>query len=79
MLDNRANMGRKYKYKHCPHCPAGRNIGVVESNQHWMECVAYIPLRDGMDPELNLQDRIKYLRRVQIFRADMDKHIIYTS
>ena len=64
MLDNRANMGKHYKYKKCPHCPAGREDQVVESSQHWMTCQAYVELRRGLDPETNLSDRIKYIRSV---------------
>ena len=29
MLNNRANMGKKYAEKNCVHCPAGRGKGVV--------------------------------------------------
>ena len=47
MPNNRANMGRSYSSKICPHCPAGRQEEVVESNQHWMECSAYEALRMG--------------------------------
>ena len=75
MLDNRANMGKRYKFKHCPHCPAGREEGVVESSQHWMQCEAYKELRRGLDPEASLSDRIKYLRSVQILRIELEKHV----
>ena len=75
MLDNRANMGKRYKFKHCPHCPAGREEGVVESSQHWMQCEAYKELRRGLDPETSLPDRIKYLRNVQTLRIELEKHV----
>ena len=52
MLDNRANMGKRYKYKHCPHCPAGRQNGDVETSQHWFVCEAYEKFRRGVDPEM---------------------------
>ena len=76
MLDNRANMGKRYKYKHCPHCPAGREDKVVESSEHWMTCEAYVELRRGLDPEANLSDRIKYIRSVQILRIELEKHVM---
>ena len=75
MLDNRANMGKRYKYKHCPHCPAGREELVVESSQHWMECEAYQELRRGLDPEGSVSDRLKYLRSVQFLRAELEKYV----
>ena len=74
MLDNRANMGKRYKYKKCPHCPAGREDKVVESSEHWMTCQAYVELRRGLDPETNLSDRIKYIRSVQILRIELEKY-----
>ena len=75
MLNNRANMGKRYSFKNCPHCPAGRQEGVLENNQHWMECSAYEDLRRGMDPELVLKDRVTYLRRVQMLRDEMEKTV----
>ena len=32
MLDNRANMGRRYSGKTCPHCEDGREDGAIESS-----------------------------------------------
>ena len=75
MLDNRANMGKRCKFKNCPHCPAGRDEGVVESSQHWKQCEAYKELRRGLDPEASLSDRIKYLTSVQILRIELEKHV----
>ena len=72
MLNNRANMGIKYSCKNCPHCPAGRQEGKVESNQHWMECSAYEALSKGLNPELVLEDR---LRRVPMLTKEMEKDL----
>ena len=73
MLDNRANMGKKYPGKACPYCPAGRQQGVIETSLHWFVCEAFLPLRQGADPELVLEDRVKFLRRVQILRPELEK------
>ena len=75
MLDNRANMGKKYSEKNCVHCTAGILEGVVETSQHWFECSVYEPLRRGLDPELVLEDRVKFILRVQKLRAELEKNI----
>ena len=75
MLDNRANMGRKYTSKACPHCPAGQLEGVEESSRHWLDCQAYAELRRGLDPECVLEDRVLYLRRVQALRIELEKNV----
>ena len=51
MLDNRANMGRRYSGKACPQCPAGQLEGVEESSRHWLDCQACAELRRGLDPK----------------------------
>ena len=66
-----ANMGRKCSGKACPHCPAGRQEGVEESSQHWLECQAYLELRRGLDPEGLLEDRALHLRSVQTLRTKL--------
>ena len=76
MLDNRANMGKKYRSKACPHCTAGQLEKVEEFSQHWLECQAYVELRRGLDPENSLEDRVLYLRRVQILRTELVKNLI---
>ena len=48
----------------CPHCPEGRSVGVPESPAHWLECSSYRDLRQGVDPELVLKDRCKFIRKV---------------
>ena len=45
MLDNRANMGRRYSGKTCPHCEDGREDGAIESSRHWLTCEPYSELR----------------------------------
>ena len=72
-------MGKKYKTKACPHCPAGQLEGVEESSQHWLDCQAYLELRRGLDPETNLEDRVLYLRRVQILRTELEKNVISSN
>ena len=68
MLDNRGCMGKRYRSKACPHCPAGRVEGQEETSAHWLSCQAYEGLRIGLDPEGQLEDRVKYIRRVQEMR-----------
>ena len=68
-------MGNKYPSKACPHCPAGRQQGEVETSHHWFLCEAYSEFRRGVDPEMNLQDRVVYLRRVQLLRAELEKNL----
>ena len=75
MLDNRGCMGKKYTSKACPHCREGRQDGVEETSLHWMTCHAYKELRHGMDPELVLEDRLIYIRRVQDLRKELEKSI----
>ena len=76
MLGNTVNMGKKYKNKECPHCIPGREQGVEESSQHWLDCEAYSELRRGLDPQTILKDRVLYLRRVQLLRIELEKTVI---
>ena len=74
MLDCRAWMPAKYGgMRACPHCPEGRETGEEESGVHWLTCQAYSRVRQGLDPELNLEDRILFLRRVQLIRTELEK------
>ena len=68
-------MGKKYKEKNCMHCSAGKIEGVIETSQHWFECEAYSTLRIGLDPELVLEDRVKFLLRVQQLRKLIEKNL----
>ena len=67
MMDTRCNMKGKYekgKYQ-CPHCTEGS----LETSGHLLVCPAYADLREGLDPELRLEDRASYLRKVVIRRT----------
>ena len=76
MLDNRANMGRHYTGKTCPHCEDRREEGAIETSRHWLSCTAYSDLRRGLDPEDDIQDRVVFLRRVQIHRMTLEKDLV---
>ena len=75
MLDNRGCMSKKYSSKACPHCEEGRQEGVEETSLHWLSCQAYRELRHGIDPELVIEDRLIYLRRVQELRKVLKSNI----
>ena len=67
MIDTRCNMKGKYKKDQyqCPHCWAGNQPGgSLESSDHLMVCSAYADLREGLNPELVIEDRSTYLRKV---------------
>ena len=76
MLDNRANMDRRYSGKTCPHCEDGREDGVIESSHHWLSCEAYAELRAGLDPENNVDHIVVFFRRVQLHRLQLEKDLI---
>ena len=48
----------------CPHCREGREQGTEKSPAHWLECEAYKDLRVGLDPEIVIENRAKYLGKV---------------
>ena len=74
MLDCRAWMPAKYGgEKACPYCRAGKEDGEEESGIHWMTCDAFSQIRQGLDPELVDTDRWRFLRKVQIVRAELEK------
>ena len=74
MIDCRAWMPAKYGgEKACTHCRAGREAGEEESGVHWLTCDAYSQLRQGLDPELVDTDRLCFLRKVQLVRAELEK------
>ena len=74
MLDCRAWMPARYGgMKACPHCPEGREAGEEESGLHWLTCQAYARVRQGLDPEYNIEDRIVFIRRVQLIRTELEK------
>ena len=63
--------------KTCPHCEDGREDGAIESSRHWLTCTAYSELRAGLDPELNVDHRIVFLRKFQLNRIQLEKELIY--
>ena len=74
MLDCRAWMPGKYGgLKACPHCPEGRDAGEEESGVHWLTCPAYTRFRQGLDPEAVFEDRMSFLRMVQLVRLELEK------
>ena len=64
MIDTRTMMKGKYekdKYN-CPHCREGREEGVLETPSLLLsDCSAYSDLRDGVNPEIMLEDRAVFL------------------
>ena len=68
MIDTRMNMKGKYQKDNneCPHCfegslPVG---GSLETSEHLLSCSMYADLRDGINPELVMEERVTYLRKV---------------
>jgi hypothetical protein len=78
MIDTRCTMKGKYpkdKYS-CPHCVEGREQGVLETPAHLLEnCSAYSDLRVGLNPELVLEDRAKFLRTAIARRIKLEDKI----
>ena len=73
MLDTRCNMKGKYekdKYQ-CPHCVEGS----LETSGHLLVCPDYADLREGLDPELRLEDRAFYLRVVVLRTTRLEQHL----
>ena len=60
----------KDKY-HCPHCAAGS----IKTSGQLLLCPAYADLREGLDPELRLEDRAYYLRKVVLRRTLLEQHL----
>ena len=78
MLDTRTTMKGRYekdKYS-CPHCREGREEGVLETPSHLLsECSAYSDPRDGVYPELVLEDRADFLYRAVARRKELEKKL----
>ena len=78
MLDTRTTMKGRYekdKYS-CPHCREGREEGVLETPSHLLsECSAYSDPRDGVNPELVLEDRAVFLYRAVARRKELEKKL----
>ena len=78
MIDTRRNMKERYeKYKYeCPHCHERRQPdGSLETSDHLMVCSAYGDPREGINPELVLEDRAPYLRKVIIIRTVLEQQL----
>ena len=60
----------KDKYQ-CPNCAAGS----LETSGHLLVCPAYADLREWLDPELRLEDRASYLRKVVLRRTLLEQHL----
>ena len=75
MIYTRTTMKSKYqkdKYS-CPHCDEGREQGVLETPSHLLiSCSAYEDLREGINPELVLQDRAQFLTRAIGRRKELE-------
>ena len=55
----------------CPHCLVGRESRDKETGKHWLTCVAYSELRQGIDPEICAKDILRFLRLVQLVRIEL--------
>ena len=55
----------------CPHCTAG----VEESPAHWLSFNAYTDLRVGLDPELVVEDRARFLGKAIARREKLEKEL----
>ena len=78
MLETRYNMKGKYKKDQyqCPHCREGSQPGgSMETSSHLMVCYAYSDLREGLQPEVNLEDRASYLRKVVARRKMLEEQL----
>ena len=51
----------------------GRESGEEESGVHWLLCDAYSQIRQNPDPETLATDRLQFLRKVQLVRAEQEK------
>ena len=75
MIDTRMTMKGKYakdKYS-CPHCREGREQGELETPSHLLtSCSAYSDLREGVNPELVLEDRATFLYRAIARRKELE-------
>ena len=66
-------MSKKYTSKACPNCAEGRQKGMDETSCHSLSCLAYKELGHGLDPELVIENRLLYLRRIQELRKLLEK------
>ena len=73
MTDTRCNIKGKYEKDQyqCPHCVEGS----LETSGHLLVCPAYADRREGLDPELRLEDRASYLRKGVLRRTLLEQHL----
>ena len=78
MIETRTNMKGKYtkdKYQ-CPHCPEGRETGgSLETSDHLLVCRVYKDLREGLNVEEVMEDRVQYLRKVIQRRTALERQL----
>ena len=56
-----------------PHCDEGREKGELETTDHLLNsCSAYSDLREGIDPELVIEDRAQFLTRAIGRRKELE-------
>ena len=75
MIDTRTTMKSKYKKDKysCPHCDEGREKGELETPEHLLNsCSAYSYLREGINPELIIEDRAQFLIRAIGRRKELE-------
>ena len=76
MIDTRMNMKGRYKKDkyQCPHCIEGSKPGgSLETSEQLMSCTSYADLREGKNPELVMEDRVSYLRKVIKRRKELEQ------
>ena len=78
MIETRWNMKGNYKKDdyQCPPCWAGSQPGgSQETSAHLLVCRAYSDLREGLQPEFDLEDRASYLRKVITRRKLLEQQL----
>ena len=77
MIDTRMNMKGRYKKNQyeIPHCQEGSQSGVLETSEHLLSCSSYADLREGTNPDLVMEERVVYLRRVIARRKVLEQQL----
>ena len=58
----------------CSHCIEGNQPGrSLETSEHLINCTSYADLREGKNPELVMEDRVSYLRKVIRRRKELEQ------
>ena len=78
MIETRCNWKgnlKKDEYQ-CPHCWEGSQPGgSLETSSHLLVYSAYSDLREGLQPESDLEDRSSYLRKVIVRRKLLERQL----